>query len=140
MRSRSAQFLDAELALQRQLGVFAIGSQMIYCVDESIGRRCAGAMFASGLVSPIGKLSVRRTFNKRLVPWKTFDCLFAIRFATKDSIDDSSNEVDWNTYNSSKCWWRDLVELNHAPTCPTYKVAHVRARDELNSLDEEPSL
>ena len=133
---RSPDWNSYVLTLQKQLGVFANGSQMIYCVDESIGRRCAGAMFASGLVSPIGSLATRKVFKKRLIPWKTFDCLYAIRFATKDSIHHSSRCVDWKTYDSSKCWWRDLIEFKHAPICPAYKVAHIRARNELNSGDE----
>lgn len=111
---------------QRELGPRALGSQMIFCMDETIGRRCGGALFASGLVTPLSGMLVRKLGSRRLIPSKSFDGVFAIRFRTKDRLQTIPRNVDWKVYSDSRCWWRGIKEMRHFPTCPDIQTKHAK--------------
>lgn len=96
---------------QKQLGTFSTGSIVALCVDEIVGRQCLGAMFASGLITPAGSIRSRMLYDKRIVPWKWFPSIFALRCKTSDSIHDARESVKWYAYQSSRCWWRSIDEL-----------------------------
>ncbi|MEO1527243.1 MAG: hypothetical protein AAFX06_17525 [Planctomycetota bacterium] len=97
--------------LQRELGVFASGSIIAYCVDEQVGRRCLGAMFSSGMITPAGPIRTRRFENRRGLPWKMFPKLVALRCKTLDDIRHGPKPVEWDVFESSRCWWRSVDEL-----------------------------
>ena len=94
-----------------QLGANSRGMMRIVCAEESTARMCIGAMFASGLISPIGRVRVRTIWNARLLPWKSFSRVQSIRCKTNDNVHDSTTATDWNVYNGMRCWWRDIHEL-----------------------------
>jgi len=96
---------------QKQLGTFSTGSIVAFCVDEIVGRKCLGAMFASGLITPAGAIRSRSLCDKRLVPWKLFPSVYALRCQTTDSVHDAPKSVEWDAYHSSRCWWRSIGEL-----------------------------
>ena len=96
---------------QKELGSFPAGSIVVFCADESVGRQCLGAMFASGLITPAGSIRTRPLCNKRLVSWKTLSTAFALRCQTSDNIHNSPKTVEWDVYESSRCWWRSIGEL-----------------------------
>jgi hypothetical protein len=88
------------------------GMIRIVCRSEQVGRLCLGAMFASGLVSPIDRICVRTVWNARLLPWKTFDRVVTVRCKTSNGIFSQQDPVHWDVYNASRCWWRDVSELD----------------------------
>lgn len=96
---------------QTMIGSNSTGSIVALCVDEQIGRQCLGAMFASGLITPTGSIRGRELSNKRLVPWKSFPSVIALRCRTSDNVNHLPKPVEWNVYNASRCWWRSIDEL-----------------------------
>ena len=96
---------------QKELGNFLTGSIVALCTDERIGRQCLGSMFASGLITPAGSIRTRQLLNKRLVPWKTHPSVFMLRCQTSDDINHWPKTVEWDVYESSRCWWRTFAEL-----------------------------
>jgi len=111
---------------QRQLGVFPSGSQRVTGENESICRQFAGALFAAGLVTPIGRIRTRTTYNVRLVPWRDFPRVCLLRFPTKDGVYDSLQFTDWDVYNASRGGWRSLAEIQHYPRIPDNKTMHAK--------------
>lgn len=96
---------------QNIIGHNPTGSLRVLCNDEQIGRQCIGAMFASGLITPASSIRSRVLCNKRLVPWKSFPVIHALRCRTSDNVDQWPKPVEWDAYNSSRCWWRSIDEL-----------------------------
>ena len=96
---------------QKELGNFPAGSIVALCADEQIGRQCLGSMYASGIITPAGAIQTRQMYGKRLVPWKIFPSVFAVRCRTSDSINHAPQPVEWEVYESSRCWWRTIAEL-----------------------------
>jgi hypothetical protein len=95
----------------RKLGNSRSGSIVAICADELIGRKCLGAMFASGLITPTSMICCRELPAKRLIPWKTFPALLALRCRTSDNVHHWPKPIDWDVYESSRCWWRTIREL-----------------------------
>jgi hypothetical protein len=58
--------------LQSGPGTHLMGSIVALCVEEAAGRKCLGAMFAAGRITPNGLIRCRWTCDKRILPWKTF--------------------------------------------------------------------
>jgi hypothetical protein len=96
---------------QKELGTFSAGSIVALCVDESVGRKCLGAMFASGLIKPTGSIRSRSLYDKRIVPWKSFPLVMALRCRTSDNVHHGPKPIEWDAYHSSRCWWRSIDEL-----------------------------
>ena len=96
---------------QNELGAFSAGSIVALCVDESVGRKCLGAMFASGLIAPTGAIRSRILYDRRILPWKSFPSVYALRCRTSDSVPHGPKPVEWDVYHSSRCWWRSIDEL-----------------------------
>lgn len=96
---------------QKELGTFSTGSIVALCVNESVGRKCLGAMFASGLIAPTGSIRSRSLYDKRVVPWKSFPSIYALRCRTADDVHHGPKPIEWNAYHSSRCWWRSIDEL-----------------------------
>ena len=96
---------------QNIIGHNPTGSLVVLCTDEQIGRQCIGAMFASGLITPVSSIRLRDLHNKRLVPWKSFPLINALRCRTSDNVDHWQKPVDWDAYHFSRCWWRSIDEL-----------------------------
>jgi hypothetical protein len=71
-----------------------------------------GAMFAAGLIAPIGRIRVRNIWDAMLLPWKTFGKVKSIRCKTSDNVNDAMFPSLWNVYNARRCWWRDIAELD----------------------------
>jgi hypothetical protein len=94
------------------LGMNGRGMVRILCLDEGIGRSCLGAMFASGLITPIGRVRVRQLWNIRLIPWKTFPKVQSLRCQTKDNVHDAYTAIHWDVYNRMRVWWRNVHELD----------------------------
>jgi hypothetical protein len=109
---------------QRQLGIFQLGSQRITGENETICRQFAGALFAAGLVTPIGRIRTGTAYNVRLVPWRDVYRVCVLRFPTKDSVHDPLHHTDWDTYNTSRGGWRLLSEIQHYPQIPDNKTMH----------------
>ena len=65
------------------------GMIRIVCPNEEIGRLCKGAMFAAGLIAPIGRIRVRNIWDAMLLPWKTFGKVKSIRYKTSDNVNDA---------------------------------------------------
>lgn len=86
------------------------GVTRVVCADEGIAKMCMGAMYASGLITPIGRLRLRTIWDARLLPWKTFPQVHSIRCKTKEDTDDLA--TDWDVYHKMRCWWEDIHELN----------------------------
>jgi hypothetical protein len=97
---------------QWMLGTSNRGMMRIVCPNEEVGRLCMGAMFAAGLIAPIGRIRVRNIWNARLLPWKTFGKVKSIRCKTSDNIHDAMFPILWDVYNAKRCWWRDIAELD----------------------------
>ena len=96
---------------QRELGNFPTGSIVAFCADQHIGRRCLGAMFASGLITPAGPIRTREIYNKRLLPWKSFSSGYALQCRTSDNVNQWPKPIEWDVYESSRCWWQTVSEL-----------------------------
>lgn len=88
------------------------GMIRIVCRSEQVGRLCLGAMFASGLVSPIDRIRVRTAWNARLLPWKTFERVVTVRCKTSDGTFIQHAPVHWDVYKISRCWWQDISKLD----------------------------
>jgi hypothetical protein len=88
------------------------GMIRIVCPTEEVGRLCLGAMFAAGLIAPIGRVRVRNIWDAKLLPWKTFGRVKSIRCKTSDSLNDAMFPAHWDVYNAGRCWWRDIGELD----------------------------
>lgn len=101
---------------QKLLGSFLVGSIVATCVTELVGRQCLGSMFASGLITPIRSIRTRQLSEKRLVPWKTFPSIYAVRCRTSDDGRDLLSSVESEVYDSSRCWWRSIDELLTLPS------------------------
>jgi hypothetical protein len=97
---------------QWMLGTNNRGMIRIVCPNEEIGRLCMGAMFAAGLIAPIGRIRVRNIWDAMLLPWKTFGKVKSIRCKTSDNANDAMFPSLWNVYNARRCWWRDIAELD----------------------------
>ena len=97
---------------QWMLGTNNRGMIRIVCPNEEIGRLCMGAMFAAGLIAPIGRIRVRNIWDAMLLPWKTFGKVKSIRCKTSANVNDAMFPSLWNVYNARRCWWRDIAELD----------------------------
>lgn len=95
---------------QKELGNFQSGSVVAFCTKELIGRGFLGGMFASGLITPVSSIRKRQVYNKRLLPWKKFPTVFVLRCRTSDHVAHFPKNVDWETYESTRCWWRTIHE------------------------------
>lgn len=95
-----------------ELGINCRGMMRVVCADATIAKMCMGAMYASGLISPIGRLRLRTIWNARLLPWKTFSRVQSIRCKTNSNIRDLPSATDFDLYNKMRCWWRDIRELD----------------------------
>lgn len=95
-----------------QLGVNCRGMMRIIAISEDIGRLCMGTMFAAGQILPASRIRVRTLWDARLLPWKTFPRVHSIRCKISDNLADEVLPKNWNFYNSGRCWWRDIEELN----------------------------
>ncbi len=98
-------------ALQKELGMFSTGSITIFCLDHYTGRKCLGAMFAAGMITPGGPIRTRSMFDKRLLPWKNFSYVHALRCRTLDDVRNSPRTIEWGVYETSRSWWRSIGEL-----------------------------
>ncbi len=96
---------------QKQLGMFPNGSITVFCLDQHLGRKCLGAMFAAGMVTPCGPIRTRSMFDKRLLPWKNFSHVYVLRCRTLDDVRSSPRPIEWDIYESSRLWWRSIGEL-----------------------------
>ncbi len=114
-RERRPEWMRYVTTSQKELGNFPIGSIVAMCADELIGRQCLGAMFASGLITPASSIRTRALYDKRLVPWKKFPSVYALRCRTSDNINHWPKPVEWDVYESSRCWWRTIGELLGLP-------------------------
>ena len=97
---------------QWMLGTGNRGMIRILCPTEETGRLCMGAMFAAGLIAPIGRIRVRNIWDAMLLPWKTFARVTSIRCKTNDNVNDAMFPSHWDVYNARRCWWRDIAELD----------------------------
>ncbi len=100
------------ISSQRLLGNSSRGMIRVACVSEMVGRLCLGAMFASNLITPISRIKVRYIWNTRLQPWKTFERAAILRCQTNDHVNDTKAAVLWDVYQSKRCWWRTIAELD----------------------------
>jgi hypothetical protein len=101
-----------------ELGNNCRGMMRIVSPSEDIGRLCMGAMFAAGLISPLGRIRVRTIWDANLLPWKTFGRVNSIRCKINDNVNDAMFPSRWDVYNMSRCWWRDIAELDSLAVSP----------------------
>lgn len=100
------------ISSQRLLGNSQRGMIRIVCPSEVIGRLCLGAMFASDMITPVGRIKVRNIWNARLLPWKLFRRAAILRCQTKDHANDTKATMRWEVYEAKRCWWRTIAELD----------------------------
>ena len=108
---RKPDWLRYVATSQKALGCFPTASIVALCIDEQIGRLCLGAMFASGIITPTKTIRVRELHSRRLVSWKTFSPVYALRCQTSDHVNHWHRSVDLDVYEHSRCWWRSISEL-----------------------------
>lgn len=121
-KERKPDWSSFVVTTQNAVAHVAEVQQMINCSSEQVGRLCAGALFASGLVIPCGPMRLRRKYNKRLIPWKSFAKVITIIFPVRKQLTESA--VDWSVYERSRCWWSSTRDLIHAFQTPEYEVGH----------------
>ncbi len=97
--------------LQKELGMFPTGSITVFCLNRDTGRKCLGAMFAAGMITPGGPIRTRSTFDKRLMPWKNFSHVHVLRCRTLDNVRSSPRPIEWDVYELTRSWWRSIGEL-----------------------------
>lgn len=96
---------------QKELGMFPTGSISAVCLNQNMGRKCLGAMFAAGMITPGGPIRTRSIFDKCLLPWKNFRHVYVLRCRTLDDVRRSPKSIEWDVYETSRSWWRTIGEL-----------------------------
>jgi hypothetical protein len=100
------------VSTERALSASLRGVIRIVCRSELVGRLCLGAMFASGSVSPIGPIRARTVWDAKLLPWKVFERVVSVRCQIDARTHGQPMTVHWDVYHASRCWWRDVSELD----------------------------
>lgn len=82
----------------------------LVALDETIGRLYVAGMFAAGLIVPTSQIKCRTIHDYWLTPWKRVPTAKLIRVSIRGH--EPFQYTNWNVYEKSRVWWRDINELN----------------------------